>query len=64
VFVLFEKGAIESRVVHDQVRVDQRREERALEALAQRYARYAASSEHPLTFKQYVDVFRSLSDSP
>ena len=45
-FVLFEKGAIESRVVHDQERVDQRREERALEALAQRYAKYAATSEN------------------
>lgn len=63
-FVLFEKGAIESRVVHDQERVDQRREERALEALAQRYAKYAATSENPLTFEQYVDVFKSLSDTP
>ena len=63
-FVLFEKGAIESRIVHDQERVDQRPEERALEALAQRYAKYAATSEDPLTFEQYVDVFKSLSDSP
>jgi superfamily II DNA or RNA helicase len=61
-FVLFEKGAIESRVIHDQERVDQRRQERVLEALAQRYAKYAATSDNPLTFDQYVDVFRSLSD--
>jgi superfamily II DNA/RNA helicase len=62
-FVIFEKGAIESRVVHDQERVDQRREERALEALAQRYAKYAASSSTPLTFEQYVEVFKSLNES-
>ncbi len=62
-FVIFEKGAIESRVVHDQERVDQRREERALEALAQRYARYAESSSTPLTFEQYVEVFKSLKET-
>ena len=45
-------------------RFDQQHEERALEALAQRYAKYAATSEDPLTFEQYVDVFKSLSDSP
>jgi superfamily II DNA or RNA helicase len=61
-FVIFEKGAIESRVLHDQERVDQRREERALEALAQRYAKYAQSSPTPLTFEQYVEVFRSLHE--
>lgn len=61
-FVLFERGAIESRIVHDQERVDARREERALEALAQRYARYAASSSTPLTFEQYVEVIRSAND--
>ena len=58
------EGCHRERVVHDQERVDQRREERALEALAQRYAKYAATSENPLTFEQYVDVFKSLSDSP
>jgi hypothetical protein len=63
-FVLFEKGAIDSRIVHDQERVNRRREERALEALAQRYAKYAESSPTPLTFEQYVEVFRSLSEAP
>jgi Helicase conserved C-terminal domain len=61
-FVLFEKGAIESRIVHDQARVELRRDERELEALAQRYAKYAQTSPTPLTFQQYVDVIKSLND--
>ncbi len=61
-FVLFERGAIESRIVHDQERVEARRAERALEALAQRYAKYAASSATPLTFEQYVEVIRSANE--
>jgi superfamily II DNA or RNA helicase len=61
-FVLFEQGTIESRIVHDQERVEQRRGERELEALAQRYARYAQSSPTPLSFEQYVDVIRSLNE--
>jgi hypothetical protein len=60
--VLFEKGAIESRVVHDQERVDQRREERSLEALAQRYAKYASLSNRPLSFEQYCEVIESLHE--
>jgi hypothetical protein len=61
-FVLFELGAIESRIVHEQERVEVHREERALEALAQRYATYAASSATPLTFEQCVDVIRSANE--
>lgn len=61
-FVLFEKGAIESRIVHDQERVEQRRKERELEAMAQRYAKYAQTSANPLTFEQYLDVIRSLNE--
>lgn len=61
-FVLFEKGAIESRIVHDQERVDRRRQERALEALAERYAAYVASSSNPLSFEQYVEVIESLHE--
>jgi hypothetical protein len=61
-FVLFERGAIESRIVNDQARVEARREERALEALAQCYAKYAASSPTPLTFEQYVEVIRSANE--
>ena len=62
--MLFEKGAMESRVVHDQERVDQPGQSPRSKALAQRYAKYAATSENPLTFEQYVDVFKSLSDTP
>jgi hypothetical protein len=40
-FVVFEQGALQSHLVHDQDRVERRREERELEALAQRYAKYA-----------------------
>jgi superfamily II DNA or RNA helicase len=61
-FVLFEKGAIESRIVHDEERVEQRRRERELEAMAQRYAKYAQTSADPLTFEQYLDVIRSLNE--
>jgi superfamily II DNA or RNA helicase len=61
-FVLFERGAIESRIVHDQDRVEQRREEREMEGLAQHYARYAQSSPNPLTFEQYVEVIKSLNE--
>jgi hypothetical protein len=57
-FVLFEQGAIEQRVVHDQARVDQRRAERELEGLAQRYAAYVQASPSPVTFDQYVELMR------
>jgi hypothetical protein len=57
-FVLFEQGRIEQRVVHDQQRVEQRKAERELEALAQRYAAYAQSSPNPITFVQYAELMR------
>jgi len=58
-YVLYEHGQIEERIVHDAGRVEARREERELEALAQRYAAFAASTEHPPTFEQFVSVIRS-----
>jgi Helicase conserved C-terminal domain len=61
-FVLFERGTIESRVIHDEERVEQRRKERELEAMAQRYAKYAQTSASPLTFEQYLDVIRSFNE--
>jgi len=61
-FVLFERGVIEQRVVHDELRVEQRRQEREREALAQRYATYAQSTETPVTFEQYTEIMRQLSD--
>lgn len=61
-FVLFERGMIEQRIVHDEVRVEQRRAERELEGFAQKYAAYAASSPSPVTFQQYVELMRELRE--
>ena len=61
-FVLFERGALEQRIVHDQVRVEQRRAEREMEGLAQKYAAYAASSATPVTFQQYVELLRDMHE--
>lgn len=61
-FVLFERGAIETRIVHDAERVEQRRREREREALAQAYAKYAAMTDTPLPFEEYLEVARSLGD--
>lgn len=57
-FVLFERGAIHARIVHDAERVEQRKQEREREALAQRYAAYVQSTLTPVTFEQFVDVMR------
>lgn len=56
--VLFEHGAIEQRVVHDVDRLEHRRQERELEAIAQRYAAYAESSANPVSFEEFVTVIR------
>ena len=61
-FVLFEAGAIERRIVHDEVRVEQRRAEREVEALAARYAKYAQSTPTPVSFDQFLDIVRSQSE--
>jgi hypothetical protein len=61
-FVLFERGAIEQHVVHDEERVEQRRMEREQEALAQRYASYVQTTTTPVTFDQFVQVMRQLSE--
>ena len=61
-FMLFERGEITSRVVHDSERVEVRRAEREREALAARYAEYAASAANPVSFDQYVDVLRAMRD--
>jgi superfamily II DNA or RNA helicase/very-short-patch-repair endonuclease len=61
-FVLFERGALEQRIVHDQARVEQRRAERELEGLAQKYAAYVAGSTNPVTFQQYIEIFRARHD--
>jgi superfamily II DNA or RNA helicase len=61
-FVVFQPGAIEQRVVHDEARVEQRRSERELEALAQRYAAYVQNSDSPVTFEQFVDIMRNFRE--
>jgi superfamily II DNA or RNA helicase/very-short-patch-repair endonuclease len=57
-FVLFERGAIEQRVVHDEAHVEQRRLEREQEALAQRYSTYAQSTDSPVSFEQFAEIVR------
>ena len=57
-FVLFERGRIEQRVVHDEARVEQRRLEREQEALAQRYSVYAQSTANPVSFEQFAEIVR------
>ena len=61
-FVLYERGDITSRVVHDASRVETRRAEREREALAARYAGYAARTPNPVSFAQYVEVLRAVRD--
>ncbi|MFL5704030.1 MAG: DEAD/DEAH box helicase family protein [Ktedonobacteraceae bacterium] len=61
-FVLFERGAIEQRIIHDEERVEQRRMEREQEALAGRYANYAQTTNNPVSFEQFVQVMRQLSE--
>ena len=61
-FVLFERGTVEQRVVHDQQRVEQRRAERELEGLAQRYSVYAQSSPNPVSFDQYIELMREMRE--
>jgi hypothetical protein len=59
---MFERGAIEQHIVHDEERVEQRRMEREHEALAQRYANYAQTTTTPVTFDQFVQVMRQFSE--
>jgi len=61
-FILFERGAMQERIVHDDVRVEQRRQEREREALAQRYADYAQSTANPVSFEQYLELMRHMSE--
>lgn len=61
-FVLFERGVVERRVVHDAERVEQRRAEREREALAQRYAAYAQSTDNPVSFEQFLEIVGQLGE--
>jgi superfamily II DNA or RNA helicase/very-short-patch-repair endonuclease len=60
-FVLFERGAVEQRIVHDADRVEQARLERERQALAQRYGEYVQNTDNPVTFDQYVAVMAQLA---
>jgi superfamily II DNA or RNA helicase/very-short-patch-repair endonuclease len=60
-FVLFERGAIEQRIIHDEERVERRRAEREREALAQKYAAYAQNNDNPVSFEQFVSIMKMLS---
>ncbi|HEU5384162.1 MAG TPA: hypothetical protein VFV38_52885 [Ktedonobacteraceae bacterium] len=61
-FVLFEQGITEERIIHDATRVELRRAEREQEALAQRYATYAASTTSPVPFAEFVKIMKMLSE--
>jgi superfamily II DNA or RNA helicase len=61
-FVLFERGTVVRRIVHDAERVEQRRAEREREALAQRYAAYAQSTENPVSFEQFLEIVSQLGE--
>ncbi len=60
--VLFERGAIEQRIVHDEDRIEQRRAEREREAFAQRYAQYVQTTPTPVPFEQYVTILRMMGE--
>lgn len=61
-FVLFSKGSIEQRVVHDEARMEQRRSERELEALAQQYAEYVKAHGSAIPFDDFVRIRRMAAD--
>lgn len=61
-FVLFERGDIEKRIVHDESRVEQRKQERELEALAGKYSVYAQNTATPVPFEQFVQIIKRLSE--
>lgn len=60
-FVLYERGRVEQRVVHELDRVESRRAEREMQLMAQRYSIYAQSSDAPVPFEQFVEYMRRLT---
>jgi superfamily II DNA or RNA helicase/very-short-patch-repair endonuclease len=61
-FVLFERGDIEKRIVHDEARVEQRKQERELEALAGRYSAYVQTTDNPISFEQFVQIAKQFAE--
>ncbi|MGK5533141.1 hypothetical protein [Streptomyces sp. URMC 129] len=60
-FVLYERGHVEQRVVHELDRVEARRDEREMQLMAQRYAVYAQGTVTPVAFEQFVEYMRRLT---
>ncbi|MFB6854861.1 DEAD/DEAH box helicase family protein [Streptomyces sp. NPDC056341] len=60
-FVLYERGRVEQRVIHELDRVEARRDEREMQLMAQRYAVYAQGTAAPLPFEQFVEYMRRLT---
>lgn len=59
---MFERGASEARIIHDEDRAEAQRSEREVAAMAQRYSEYASKTDNPVSFEQFVDVMRGLRD--
>ena len=59
-FVIFQRGDISERVVHDYARVEVRKLEREREAFARKYSEYAANTDKPITFDQYIIVMKQI----
>jgi superfamily II DNA or RNA helicase len=58
--VLFERGRIEERILHDATRLAKRSEERDREGLASAYAAYVQLTDTPVPFEEYVRIMRQL----
>lgn len=61
-FVLFERGEVEKRIIHDEERVEQRKQEREMESLAGRYSEYVQTTDNPISFEQYVSFIRQMNE--
>lgn len=60
-FVLLERGVDAHDVLYDDAKLDARRAERVREAMAFRYAEYAASRPDPVSFEQFCEVVGKFS---
>lgn len=60
-WVLWEQGQVEQRIIHDENSVEQHRQQREREALAQRYAAYAQKTPNPMPFGEFLKVIRQFS---
>jgi hypothetical protein len=58
--VLAESGDTYQQFLHGIATVEARRDEREMDAYAQRYAAYAATTPNPRPFAQFVEIMRDL----